>query len=268
MTERYVEIADFDPEAVGRTLRAEPRSLRDVAHGDGQALTLADGKAQLEIYPGAGVARVTTADARVEIYRVPGYSLNADVGRVVFDQGTDDDRTRLLVQHNGRVSYHPVLRAVQSPTTAETPTTDGQLPLDVSPPDATTTAPHEAPSSSLPHPESNETEQVQLRGRLGNDPWFTSGEASETIGGFPLAVNVEGRAGTVWHKVVTFEETAEQLREARRTGQIRKGRLVDVTGQHVAREEQTDSGRTRVVREFHATSVTRVTGTKVQPKRT
>jgi hypothetical protein len=268
MNERYFEIGEFDAEAISTTLRAESRSLRDVAHGDGEALSLADGKAELEVYPGAGVARVTTADARVEIYRVPGYSLNADVGRVVFEQGADDQRTRLLVQRNGRISFHPVLRAAQSPTTGETSQNDGQLPLAVSLAADTTTAPQEAPSSSLPHPESTETEQVQLKGRLGNDPWFTSGEASEVIGGFPLAVNVEGRAGTVWHKVVTFGETAEQLREARRTGQIRKGRLVDVTGRHVTRDEQTETGRTRVIREFHATSVTRVTATKPQPRRT
>jgi hypothetical protein len=268
MKEHYFEISDFDAAAISETLRAESRSLRDVAHGDGEALSIADGKAELEVYPGAGVARVTTADTRVEIYRIPGYSLNADVGRVVFEQGTDDQRTRLLVQHNGRISFHPVLRATQSPTTGETPTNDGQLPLDVSSAADTTTAPQEGRSSTLPRSENTETERVQLRGRLGNDPWFTSGEASEVIGGFPLAVNVEGRAGTVWHKVVTFGETAEELREARRTGQIRKGRLVDVSGQHVTRDEQTETGRTRVIREFHATSVTRVTATKAQPKRT
>jgi hypothetical protein len=268
MNERYFEIGEFDAEAISATLRAESRNLRDVAHGDGETLSLADGKAELEIYPGAGVARVTTADARVEIYRVPGYSLNADVGRVVFEQGADDQRTRLLVQHNGRISFHPVLRAAQSPTTGEPPKNDDQLPLDVSSAAETTIAPQEGCSSSLPRSESTETEQVQLRGRLGNDPWFTSGEASEVIGGFPLAVNVEGRAGTVWHKVVTFGETAEQLREARRTGQIRKGRLVDVIGQHVTRDEQTETGRTRIIREFHATSVTRVTATKPQPRRT
>lgn len=265
MTEQYFEIINFDHEAVKATLNAESQSRRDVAHGDGEALIIAEGKTELEIYPEAGVARVTTADARVEIYRVPGYSLNTTVGRVVFDQGADDNRTRLLVQRDGKVSYHPVLRAPQSATTAETSRNDAQLPLETSTAVKTTTEPQEPTSSPVPQAENAETDQVQLRGRLGNDPWFTRGQEAEVIGGFPLAINTEGRGRTIWHRVVTFGETAEQLREAHRTGQIRKGRTVDVTGQHVTRDEQTESGRPRLIREFHATSVTRVMPTTTRP---
>lgn len=112
--------------AVSETLQAEAVATRDVAHGDGQSLSLRDGKAVLEIYPDSRVARITTTDARVEIYRVPGYSVNPDVGRVVFEQGAEQHRTRLLVHRDGKVSLHPVLRAVPTPRTAETARDDVQ----------------------------------------------------------------------------------------------------------------------------------------------
>lgn len=220
MNERYVEIADFDPEAVGRTLRAEPRSLRDVAHGDGEALTLAEGKAQLEIYPGAGVARVTTADARVEIYRVPGYSLNADVGRVVFDQGTDDDRTRLLVQHNGRISFHPVLRAVQSPTTAETPTTATQLPLGAPVVAEPPTATQPNAVAQAERSEGEEPTTITVTGRLGHDPVLKPKE-NPPFARVALAHNDHAAGRTTWYNVLATGDMVDQLSDRLRGDEVR-----------------------------------------------
>ena len=54
----------------------------------------------------------TTPDARIELYRVPRYTVSGQ--RVVFEQGDHDDRSRLLVGRDGRVSFHPVLRAAGS----------------------------------------------------------------------------------------------------------------------------------------------------------
>ena len=133
MTERYSPMAEFNGEALSATLGAEARTLRDVAHGDGQALAVAGGKVVLEVYPTVGVARVTTRDARVEVYRVPGYSINAAVRRVVFEQGTDDKRTRLLVHGDGKVSFHPVAGAPQSPRTPETAPHDAEATIPLSP---------------------------------------------------------------------------------------------------------------------------------------
>jgi hypothetical protein len=62
MAERFTE---FDASKVGEALGAEPRTSRDVAHGDGEALNV--GEAVLEVYPDAGVTRVTTPDARIEL---------------------------------------------------------------------------------------------------------------------------------------------------------------------------------------------------------
>src|SRR3954447_13950416 len=87
MTEQFSE---FDASKAGEALGAEPRATRDVAHGDGEALNVGD--AMLEVYQDAGVARVTTPDARIELFRVPNYSISGE--RVIFEQGDQDDRTR------------------------------------------------------------------------------------------------------------------------------------------------------------------------------
>src|SRR5947209_18120912 len=117
MPEVPSHFSEFDAQAAGEALGSQPHSVRDVAHGDGEALNVGD--TTLEVYRGAGVTRVTTPDARIELFRVPSYSVSAE--RVVFEQGTEDNRTRLLVGRDGKVSFRPVVRATESPRTNENP---------------------------------------------------------------------------------------------------------------------------------------------------
>jgi hypothetical protein len=258
MAERYTDMSAFDREAVSKTLGAQSRRARDVAHGEGEALTLGGGKAELEVYPQTGLARVSTPDARVELYRVPRYTtLNGD--RVVFEQGEGDERTRLVVRGDGRVSFVPFLRQPEGPR-ATTAGSDGPTPA--TPPSAASeaaTAPQSDPSSGLKaeRGEAGEVAVVRLTGRLGRDPWHRP-DGDEPIGGFPLAVNSTDGAATTWHKVVVFGETATELAESFRRKQIRKGSLVGVTGQEVLREEPTARG-VKKIREFRASEVMRVT---------
>src|SRR3954453_19883127 len=118
MPEQYSAFHEFDVAAAGHALGAEPCSTRDVAHGNGQAFDLTD--AVLEVYPDAGVTRATTPDARVELFRVPRYEVREQ--QVVFEQGTEDARTRLTVSGDGKVSYRPVLRVTETSQTSGTPT--------------------------------------------------------------------------------------------------------------------------------------------------
>src|SRR3954451_21410427 len=117
MPEVPSNFSEFDAAAAGQALGTEPHAMRDVAHGDGKALNV--GETTLEVYRDAGVARVTTPDARIELFRVPSYSVTGE--RVVFEQGTEDTRTRLLVGRDGKVSFRPVVRAAESSKTNETP---------------------------------------------------------------------------------------------------------------------------------------------------
>jgi Single-strand binding protein family len=251
MAEQYSAFHEFDPEAAGQTLGTEPRTTRDVAYGDGQAFDLTD--AVLEVYPDAGVTRATTPDARLELFRVPRYTLREQ--RVIFEVGDGKDRTRLQVRADGKVAFHPVLRAAEQPQTVDTPPSG---PKDPSTPDVssqTTTR----PSSSLEPREA--VPAIELRGRLGRDPWFAIRD-DRPAAGFPLAVNPEDGGKAVWHDVVTFDETAEQLREAFDGRKITKGKLVEVTGRPVVVEEPKANGGVKRSREFHTTAVTRVQATR------
>jgi single-stranded DNA-binding protein len=85
----------------------------------------------------------------------------------------------------------------------------------------------------------------------------------QPMSGFPLAVAGD-RGDTVWHRVIVQGEHVEQVQAGFSTGSIKKGRPVEVTGQHVTRQEPTARG-TRSVKEFHATSVTRQRPTSTRP---
>jgi hypothetical protein len=248
MTERYINFSQFDRQAISDALTTRADDARDVAFGAGSHVTVAGGKTSLQVFPAAGVARVTTDDVRIEVHRLPGLAVDAEKSRVVFEQGTPDDRTRLIVRSDGKVSLIPVLRAPEGAVTEQPTTPDANT--------VETTEPASARVSSADRvtPETGETEVVTLQGRLGRDPWFASNEDSP-IAGFPLAVNEEQK--TTWHKVVVFDETARQLHEQHQKGDVRKGRLVDVTGRPVVQEEQTPRGTKRRT-EFHASQVSRV----------
>src|SRR4051794_18643926 len=255
MPEVPTNFSEFDAHAAGEALGAEPRTMRDVAHGDGEALNVGD--TTLEVYRDAGVTRVTTPDARIELFRVPSYSVSSE--RVVFEQGTDGDRSRLLVGRDGKVSFRPVVRATESSQTNETPLNGRQDFPNSHGPSEVTTGP-----SNPEGDKGGEVQQLLLQGRLGRDPWFNS-DGDRHTAGFPLAVHNEN--GTVWHRVVVFDATAEQLQQDHSKGVIRKGRLVDVTGQTVVREEPKPSGGVKKVPEFHASIITRVSSRTVPVRR-
>ncbi len=269
MAERYVPMNEFDGKAVAEALDGAAAGIRDVAHGPGELLALQSGRTRLEAFPQAGVARATTDVARIELFRVGRYG--TDAGRVVFDTGDGDERTRLTLRSDGQVRLGPFRDAVAAraagteasdaheavgrPTTTRTDGEKGNPPTP--PPQAAPEAPEGSVAGRQMSPEAGEVEVVTLTGRLGRDPWHRP-DGDEPIGGFPLAVNSTDGAATTWHKVVVFGETATELAESFRRKQIRKGSPVDVTGQEVLREEPTARG-VKKIREFRASEVMRVT---------
>jgi Single-strand binding protein family len=249
MTEGPTSFHEFDAQVAGQALGAEPHATRDVAHGDGAAIDV--GEAVLEVYRDAGVARVTTPDARIELFRVPSYNVNGE--RVVFEQGTEDDRSRLMVRRDGKVSFYPVLRATEASQTQERASGGRQD----SPTPQTASEGVTRQTGTATSPEGGEAEPIQLQGHLGRDPWY-SDRGEQPAAGFPLAVHGD-RGQTTWHRVLVFGEVAEQLNGEAKAEKIRKGRLVQVSGFEVTRPEATPQGGTRPVKEFHATSVMRMT---------
>jgi Single-strand binding protein family len=247
MAERFSE---FDAEKAAEALGAEPHETRDVAYGDGHAITAGD--TTLEVYKNARVARVTTPDARIELFRVPTYQVSPQ--RLVFQQGEKATRTRLLVRSDGRVWYYPGLRAPESSRTAETAPSDEVIsPAPTKPSTQLTGRPDDTLGAAA---EQKEPEEQQLIGRLGRDPWFGI-RGEEPAAGFPLAVNDEEGKAT-WHRVLVTGELVDQIRAGVQQGQIKRGRLVQVSGTEIVQSQQTPKGGTRTTTEFHATSVVRL----------
>src|SRR3954452_24332698 len=268
MPEVPSNFSEWDGRKAGEALGARPHLTHDVAHGLGDELEVSE--TTLEVYRDAGVARVTTPDARIELFRVPSYAINGE--RVVFEQGEEDNRSRLLVRNDGKVSFYPVLRATESSRTGETADSGRQDSPTPSMPSETlrgresqTTTPSSTQTTTLEGAKNGEVEQQMLQGRLGRDPWF-SGQGEEPLAGFPLAIH-DDRGQTTWHRVVVFGEAVSEVQAAAQKGQLRKGRLVQVQGTEVTREEVSPRGARRPVKEFHASTVIRMTsGTVPHPK--
>lgn len=252
MPERFIPIQDFEPSGIRETLQADSRTVWDVAHGEGEAFTLGSHGTELEVYPGAGVARVTTENARVELHRVPGYRLN-EANHVIFEQGREQERLRMLVGSEGHVSLRPLLRATRSPTTRQTPP-DG--PQDRTSPargshDLTTPPKAEVPAA----PEAEERGTVSVIGNIGRDLSFHERDG-QLVCKFPLADNHPTRQ-TIWHDVVATEAVAEFVRDAHTSRDqavtMRKGKPVEVVGY----QEPKPGAKARKP-DLHATRITRV----------
>src|SRR5512144_1445929 len=252
MAEHEPHRARFDEQALADALNACSATVRDVAYGEGVQYSAGRGSVRLEIFPRAGVTRLTAPDVRLELFG--GARVEVSDGGVEFSRTQPGQDASLTVVPDGGIVFTLVAGGEHRAPDAAAPTPAEPLPQPA-PPHAK--PPGQAPDRSQPaaeHEESPEPEAVTMQGRLGRDPWFGGSEDSP-IAGFPLAINAANR--TIWHKVVVFDEAATKLAAQLQRGDVRKGRLVEVTGQLVVREDPTPKG-VRRTEEFHATAVSRV----------
>lgn len=239
---------------------AEPR--RHVAFGAGVQLQLdAETAAALELYPAAGVVRLTTQDAEVTLFRQPPPALDPERGRVRFARDTDTERVRLSLAASGEVALFiaPVApgretRAVVDPGDAGIPLAGETRVLGRSG-GSSDAAAEPSPTPVRPVQElasgeqASKRERLTLSGRLGRAPSFRTTRNGKLIASFPLAVRDED-GNTTWHTILTFGARAEQLRD-----QLEKGQVVQVIGYQHAREVRTKRGETKTVVEVYATLV-------------
>jgi hypothetical protein len=250
MAEQYSSFQDFDPEAAGKALDSEPHSTRDVAHGDGQAFDLQD--AVLEVYSDAGVTRATTQDARVELFRVPRYTLRDQ--RIIFELGDEEDRSRLQVRADGKVAFHPVLRGPQPPQTNETAASGSQDSSAGHVASETTTAPSGTPAAA----EGKEQDVRTLQGRIGI-VYRTDLNADPPTAELSLNVKTEDVPnGTGWWQVLATGDVAAKLHTWRWEEQPEKlgmGWLTKVQGPVAITERTGRDGIPKIKRTIYAETV-------------
>lgn len=204
------------------SLPGDPQDTRDVAFGPGKRFEVPASAATVEVFAESAHVRVTTPDARIELYRVrpPVHS----AGTTVFDAGAD---SRLTISEHGRLTLD-VGGVAWSLTSEPSPPAEGQ-------PEAAESKPERQP-------------RLRVVGRVGAPPSFRTTRNGKLVGRFPVAEH-DGDA-TKWHTVFVFNERAQRLQDA-----LRKGDQVEVVG-YVHRQEKTGrDGQPRVVEQVYAAAV-------------
>lgn len=217
-------------ENINRYFGGTATESSDIAFGDGLHIFLgSDIPKRLELFPNAGVARFTSQDAQLTLYR--SFPV-LDQDGVIFESAAEG--SKLTVTAAGEVTL----------SVAPAPTEPALQTAHVAP-----QSPSEAPirrSPQFPTPE--EKQRVTLAGRVGAQPSFRTSPKGQFIGQFPLAVH-EGEA-TTWHTVVAFGDRAKTLQET-----LQKGQPVEVVGYLHTKERKTRDGGSKLVEEIYATVV-------------
>src|SRR5512144_1034403 len=226
MAEHEPHGARFDEQALADALTTRSATVRDAAYGEGVQYSTGRGSVRLEVFPRTGVTRLTAPDVRVELFGSARVEVSPD--GVEFSRRQPGQDASLNIVPGGGIVFTLVAGGEHRAPEGATPQPAEALPQPA-PPQAE--PPGQAPDRPQPaaeHEASPEQEAVTMQGRLGRDPWFGASEDSP-IAGFPLAINAANR--TIWHKVVVFDEAATKLAAQLQRGDVRKGRLVAVTGQ-------------------------------------
>lgn len=237
--------------------------VRDVAHGDGLRFNLdPDAETSLEVFPDAAVARLEWPAGRLELYRQapPVPQLHG----LRFDQGDDNHQVAVSIAASGAVTFW----LAPSQSSAERPETG-----DASPPeldlqygdeaesleysggsDVADSAPVHLDESAVivdrPSPEQQEQPRVDLRGRVGRDPFVRRTPRGTLLARFPLAVQEEGQEKTIWHQILSFGERAARVQET-----VKQGQKVTVVGYPHQREVPQKDGSVKIVEEIYAVVV-------------
>lgn len=256
-------------------LRATHQIGRDPVLGAKHDFVLADGRGALEVFPTAGITRVDTPSALIQVAAQPRLATeDGEEPGITLDLSQPGVETALTLHPDGAILFSCVpdaperSRGAGKPTSStsvppmrETTPADHHRPADV-PADAPApqarqpapSAPAEVSPTGSATASTTETEpRVQLTGRLGRTPTFRTSPRGTQIGSFSLAVHRED-GSTVWHSIVAFGTRAEQLKRRAETGELTKGQEIDVVGYPHTREMPTKNG-TRTVTEIHAAAV-------------
>lgn len=259
---------------------AEIRAKLDATHNVGRdpvlgaqhTFALPEDAGTLQVFPTAGITRMETPAALVQVAAYPRVDPATGPG-ITLDLSGGAAETSLTVYPDGTVLFSCVpgtperpSRAVKPPGSTPAPlrsntTSEGHHHEPTVPADRTTTPPTQRSEVSGETRGGHSSDsgakesapRVQLTGRLGRNPTFRTSPRGIHIGSFSLAVHEQDGA-TTWHSIVAFGNRADQLHQRVDQGELIKGQEVNVIGYPHTRKMPTRTGN-RTIREIHAVAV-------------
>jgi hypothetical protein len=229
MTER--EGQPWDIGAFAKTLGVKPQPVDDIAVGLGSRLSVAT--TTIEVFPDAGVTRLFSRSARVELFRLDPPT--ADEHGIIFQSSHSGEDARVLVTPDGTVNLTIGPARAPAAEPAGSIATEVRETRGEDPQDTASAAAEKAP-------------RVVFTGRIGRDPQVRSTRNGRTIARMPLAVH-EGET-TSWHTILFFDDAAQRAVET-----LSKGKLVTIIGYKHVRDVQKRDGSTAQVEEIYAAAV-------------
>jgi hypothetical protein len=251
----------WDLPAVAGALGTPGAPHHDPTHGEGVAFRLGTVRPlDLELFPDAGVVRLTGGDVQVSLLRQPQGPRLAPEG-LVFELPATSDGRFLSVSPTGEVTLFLVPDVIGDPvpddprmarfgpqdapsTAVDTPTTPTVETASSGAPGASEGL--AAPSMPPPTDATATTERdyvPRLTGRLARNPRFHENKQGVLVAEFDLGVkDPDDPSKTTWYALAVFGERAEKLK-----GAVKQGDLVDVIGsyKHVREYTGRDGQRRR-----------------------
>lgn len=296
MTPRPDQTADWGRDQLAEVLDSHPHHTRDIAWGDGTVYLVGDAPddaTRLEVFPTAGVARITGRDVEITLFRQPPPSRYTD--RVRFERVDPDEHLELTLTRRGRLRLD-VTSLPGDDHGASTTADDRETRLSTQPslgtyPDAPETVVDVQPTPVENSPESHvssadgtviphdaETPVIGDSGGAGGHGREPSERPeNDQVEPTPTRLNLTGRLGrppsfrtTRNGKLIASFPLAVRDDEGNTTwhtvlafgeraeklrDQLAKGQHVDVIGYRHEREVRNKRGGSRTIEEIYATVI-------------
>lgn len=276
--------ASWDGATLSEALGVSLEACVDLTHGPGLRFRLGKQSLTVELFPATRVARFSTADLQLALFRqeppslapeglvfaLPGHPANrflslSPAGELLLmvspdvTSASEDSATPPRGASPGIGETTPTIsQDTQSPVRGHQTSQDASISASdptTTDPDTETSArprpttPHDASQTLPPEPREGQP-RVAFTGRLARDPRTKETRSGTPVMEFAVGVPVEGQEKPEWRDVAIFGDRARKLE-----GALKRGDAVEVVAYVHERARTAKDGTTRIEREYYATAV-------------
>jgi hypothetical protein len=245
----------WDLDAISRSLHDAPREHSDRVFGAGVRFRLGrQQETDLELFPAAGVVRVTAPDLQLALFGQEEAPTVATAG-IVFTRDQPSHRSLAIAAEGTITLAAPAATAAEAAKSVPDAAAPPQRPTHRSVAEKGLTddpaAPAAASQHALPEPPQTGQPRVAFAGRLGRDPRCRTTPREIRVCTFPVAEKRDAVDTPNWLSVVAFKALAAKVEAT-----LKKGMFVEGVGYQHERERKGRDGATRTGTEIYAVVVT------------